>query len=301
MKKNGIKIILLVLVGFFTQQLMAQNLYFKVNAGYNLSVGKSFEPFTNSRSIRNADESITSSNSVVKAGSLGKGLDFGVTAGYKFNEKISFELGVSYLLGGKINTEDYSESTYSYGNDDYFNIYGSETEFKANMLKINPSVCFNLGSDIIDPYLRVGVLIGVGKVFFSNENFSSRREDFQEGGAVNSTSIREHEFYGSIAFGYNAGIGAIFKLNDNLSLYGELNFTSMSYSPTKGKVTRYEQDGEDQLSELPTSQKEIEFKDEISYNSSYDEDVDEDKAGESLKVSFPFSTVGLQVGVIYAF
>lgn len=303
MKKNGIKIVILVLVGLFSQQLEAQKLYFKVNTGYNLSVGKSFEPFTDSRSIRNGDAEISSS-SVVKGASLGKGLDFGFTAGYKFNENMSFELGVSYLLGGKINTENYSESNYSNGNDDYFNIYESKTEFKANMLKINPSVCFNLGIGKIDPYLRVGVLIGVGKVFYSDEDFNSRLEDIFDGSSNStqiqqSSSIREHEFNGGVAFGYNAGLGVIYQLNDNLSLFGELNFTSISYSPTKGEMTRYEVDGEDRLSELSTSRKEIEFEDEFSQNSL--EAEDEDQAGKSLKVSFPFSTIGLNVGVVFAF
>lgn len=300
MKNYGIKIILFIVIGIFSQTLVAQKVYVKLNAGYNFANGNQFEPFTDSRSIRNSDGDRTSTESVVKAASLGKGFDFGITAGYKFHENMSIELGLSYLVGGKINTESYTKELGYYGGDNSEHIYERKAEFKANMLKINPSICLNLGADKIDPYIKVGVLLGIGKINYNLARTSSNVEDSQDF-SYNSTSnsISKYEFNGSFAFGYNAGIGVVYKLDDHLSLFGEVNFVSMRYSPSKGKITKMEQNGVDQLSDMTTYETEVDFVEEITSNSSSVHD--EDQADKSLKVSFPFSSVGLNVGIIYAF
>jgi hypothetical protein len=72
----------------------------------------------------------------------------------------------------------------------------------------------------------------------------------------------------------------------------------MNYSPKKGEVTKYTKNGEDILSSLSKSEREIEYVDHLSGNSN---DFNPDETGKNLVLQFPFSSIGLSVGFRYSF
>jgi len=87
-----------------------------------------------------------------------------------------------------------------------------------------------------------------------------------------------------------------YNLNDHLNLYGEFDCNGINYSPKKYKLTKYSENGVDELSTLPLRQTETDFV--KSYDASQ---TDPDVPKKQLKQSFPFSNFEINIGVAYRF
>ncbi|MCX6242022.1 MAG: outer membrane beta-barrel protein [Bacteroidetes bacterium] len=206
---------------------------------------------------------------------LGKGFAPVLRAGIFLNDFMAIELGVAYRMG--INTKvDISNPA-----------IGSPTgsdKFSGGMLQLVPAVViqpdFDLGS--VSPYARVGVIIGI--IPNIKCKFDATTGNHNEVGTIKYT--------GGVSIGGSAALGCDFDLSDMLALYVEIYYDAMAYAPTKGKMTKYSVDGQDQLSTLNTSQKETKFvKDLTGFVH------DHDSPDQQLKNSYPFNNVGLNVGV----
>lgn len=206
--------------------------------------------------------------------SLGKGLNFGGTFGYMFNEHVGAELGLSYLLGGKTKAKD----EYSGGTTDY--------TLSSNMFRFIPTIVIAAGTEGVNPYAKFGFVIGTGAV-------SMELEDNDDGDVV----ISKMKLNGGAAFGINGALGAIFELSDNISLFGELNAVNMSYAPKKGEITEATYNGKDVLPDMTTSEKEVEFVDEYTYN--YNSPPPDSQPSKELKYKLPFGSFGINFGVIF--
>ncbi len=266
MKKISIILIAFAIV-LFTGNLFAQGAYVNINAGYGFCMSsQNIDGFTNYSS--------TSSSYTVEQvnASLGKGLNFGGTFGFMFNDNVGAELGVSYLLGGKTKAKD----QYSGGTTDY--------TISSNMLRFIPSVVIAAGTDGIDPYAKFGVVIGTGSI-------KSEYEDVDDG----DIGVMKMKYSGGMALGLNAAIGANFEISDFMSFFAEVNMVNMSYAPTKGEVTEATYNGVDMLPNLTTSDKEVEFVD--SYTHSQSSPPSDSQPSEQLKIKYPFGSVGINVGL----
>jgi hypothetical protein len=204
--------------------------------------------------------------------SLGKGLNFGGSFGYMFNKNIGTELGISYLLGGKSKAKQ---------QQDYF-LSTTDHSISSNMLRFMPTMIISSGLENVNPYMRFGLVIGIGSVNYQyEENYDS------------DITKMKMKMYGGLALGLNAAVGANFNLNDKVSLFCEIIMVNMSYAPTKGEVTEALYNEIDQLINASTSEKEIE------YVKSYDYDDFESslEPRKELKQKLPFGSVGINFGI----
>ena len=264
---------ILVLIGLaistcFTS-LQAQGLYVNVNAGYGLQMSSqniAYYAFYNQAS---ASGSFTREQINV---SFGKGLNFGAGLGYMFNENIGAELGVSYLLGGK-----------SLAHDTYTGGYTDHTLY-ARFLRLNPSLILSAGSGSISPYVKMGVLFGMGSITYIYD-------DYDDGDLTYQTE----KLNGGIGFGLTSGIGANYSLSEMISLFGELNMVNMSYAPQKGEITEFTNNGVNILPDLTTKQKETEFLKE--YTTSASNPIPDSQPSQTLRQKMPFGSIGLNIGV----
>jgi hypothetical protein len=88
-----------------------------------------------------------------------------------------------------------------------------------------------------------------------------------------------------------AGIGFSYKLNEKFGLFSEIKMNNLSYSPKWYRLKKETINGED-ITALRQKNTEL----VNSYSTSY--------SGESsvnIKEAFPFSSVGLSVGIKYNF
>ena len=259
--------------------------YLKFNIGYNLSMGSQVLGYnSNETYIYDGSESESFGSEEAVYGSLGKGFNLDAAIGYKFNKHVGMEFALSYLIGGKIQSSSFYKEEY-YGD---ISERSSDYTTSANMFRINPSLIIEAGSEGINPYAKFGFIIGMGKI--TNESIRSRYN-----GSITNTEVRTSKYNGGVSFGANAAVGAYYPINDKISLFGELTFVSMSYSPKKGEITSYTENGRDILSDLSTSEKETDFVKEYSYDSN--DRNDESKPSEELIYKLPFGSFGFNFGV----
>jgi hypothetical protein len=274
MKKNYFKMLFLIFVINLLSAplLFAQGAYLNINSGYATSMSSQnlsgFENYTfDSYSMKSEQINF----------SFGKGLNFGADFGYMFNKNLGAEIGVSYLIGGN------TISTRTQPN------YTSEMTISSKMLRINPSLVITSGFEKINPYAKFGLILGSGYVISSSNQeaslFSGQQSNYQS-----------FKLSGGIAIGLTSGIGALYKINDKLSFFGELNMINLSYAPTKGIKTDFRIDGVDKLPSLPTRQKETEYLDSFTVTSSNSNPQDSEPSKE-LKQKLPFGSFGLNLGL----
>ena len=255
--------------------VMAQGAYFTLGAGYNLPTSTQTLD-----ALSFSDEIMTENTTTYKQNyvSLGKGLSVGGAFGYMFNENIGAELGISYLMGSTW------ESKMAYS--DFATSMTSTNEISSKMTRINPQFVISMEANKLTPYAKVGLLLGMGSM-----SLNSKVEYLD--GVVEQTTI----FNGGVATGFTTTIGASYAINDKISLFGDLNMVNMSYSPTKGIMSKYAENGVDLLSLMDPIEKEIQFVDTYVEDDNIQPSITE--PSKALKIKFPFSSVGVHIGVKY--
>ena len=155
-----------------------------------------------------------------------------------------------------------------------------------------PSLVVNPHFEKFNPYLKMGVVFGFGRMYMDNEYSSSSNSP--AGPSPFSSSSKE-EFYGGMAFGINSSLGVSYSLSEKISVYLEANYIGMSYAPTHSKVVEFIQNEVDNLDQLPTYSKEAEYVNTFSNDNS---PTNYDEPRKSLRISFPYSSMSFNFGVI---
>lgn len=277
--KINLQLAMLFIAVFIGANTFAQGLYVNAGAGYGFPAACYLmeEDYT----FNSTGADATWDYEIVKgSGSFGKGIQPGIIIGYMFNKNIGAELGVSYLLGGKIESKD-----------EYHDFIGTEireTMLKGTMLRFTPALKMTVGDGNVKPYMRAGLVIGaLGKIKVTET-------ETETGEYASGNEEREYEYKGGISLGFSGALGADFMLSDNIGLFAELGVITQSWAPKKGELTKYEVDGVDKLGEMDTYDKEIEFVDSYSESSG---SVDENSPMKRLKMYFPFSSFSINVGI----
>ncbi len=268
-------LMLVFVISLFSNTLFAQGAYVKINAGYGFIMSSSVAHNYSQTTTSSPSFTYSNTNEAVNL-SLGKGLNFGGAFGYMFNKNIGAELGISYLLGGT--TKFGNESNYAPGHSNY------EQTVHSNMLRFIPSLVIASGFEGINPYAKFGLLIGTGSIFFDG--------DLDADGNI---AVENWKYNGGFALGLNSAIGAIFTMNDNISIFGEIDMVNLSYAPTKGELTESTLNGVDQLPTMTTSEKEIEFVDSYTFESA--NPPSDSEPSKEIKFKMPYGSVGLNVGL----
>lgn len=270
------KIILILFICFMANKASAQKMYFNINGGYSFMSKSSTFIFNNNKTFNNQIQESAGlySQENVKF-SLGKGLNFGGTFGYQFHKNIGAEIGINYLLSDKTTgTKSYIDGR----------IY--ENTLSSKMILIKPTIVLLADFEKINPYAKFGAIIGVGKIF---------DEDFEQ----TETTVLNYKtgMDGGIALGITAGIGINYILNKNISLFGEAALNALNYTPKKGIFTTYTENGIDKLPTISVRDKESIYVNTTTYTSGAT--IDESKPRETMATKYPFSSMGINIGVRY--
>lgn len=272
-----IKTIIALAITLLSINTFAQSFYAKLNGGYNWGIASNLGQ-RNSNQIGN-----TTSYEKVNL-SFGKGINIVGAAGYMFNKNIGAELGINYLIGGTSETSSKSSNFNSSSNNIYY--------YSSTLLNFIPSIIISPGFEKINPYAKIGLSLGIATMTIKNESSSTT------GNSTNST-YETALLNGGIAIGLVSALGTTYELNKNISLFGEINISTLSYSPTKGETTEYKENGVDRLFTLKTVDKVTEYTDSYSTDSSLQTDVNNPR--KSTPISIPFSSLGINIGVKYSF
>jgi len=319
MKTNQkLKIFWVVIILLFASRAYSQNIYITAGAGYGISpVGNSSTSGTNYEANNTTTtidhwngthnyeyiyESSIKNSRIKGAGSFGKGFRFGATVGYMFTENIGAELGFDYLMGNKFTT-----GTSKYSNTSIYNFIDSimndvntthtsgslKSKGSGNMLRFIPALRITAGKGAIKPYLRLGLVVSVAnKLKITSEDSETDNSN------VTTVSIHEFKYSGGISLGFAGALGANYKISDHMGVFAEFGIITQSWAPKKGLLTKYTIDGVDKLPGMSDENKETEFVNSYSYTSTNDVSSESRK---SIKTHYPFSSIGLNVGVSFSF
>lgn len=274
----------------FVSEAKGQGLYFETNTSYNFSIG-SQELGWNSESVSNHNyitgEHSNSGSSEQLRGTFGRGLALGLGVGYMFNPTLGFELKAEHQLSSSYTSKStYSSTTVDFwGNSSDFNT--STNTVTGTMTKIIPSILLQGQGEKIKPYAQAGAIFGFGKIEGSSEEIYNSDIDKSK-----------YVMNGGLAIGINGEVGINYKLSEKLSLNMGLTFSALSYAPAKGELIEYSENGVDMLAGPTVSDREVEFVDELSYNSNTINDPN--KPDKSLKMWFPYSNAGLNIGIKFS-
>jgi len=155
------------------------------------------------------------------------------------------------------------------------------------MLYITPAVIITPGLGKVNPYMRLGLNLGVLSNIISSTTYTT---DFE--GFVTNYEVTE-KYTGGIAIGFNAAGGVDWQISDLITLFGEVDFNGISWAPTKSEITQYEVDGADQLSTLTENQKVTEYSKEVDLN----QNIPDTDPNQALLYNYPFSNAGKRVGI----
>lgn len=265
----------IVLLTVFTSA--GQEMRFKLNGGYGFGFG-----------AVTLGEDFQSTNGVGKVervkGSYGEGIYFGGSVAYFNQERIGIECAISYTASRSFQTNSSSVFFDEISGESYSSFYSLKS--RASMFQITPSIVLSSCWKEVDPYVRIGFILGIGHMKFSSE---------ESGNFYNYT--REHEFYGGTAFGLNTAFGIHFYSFKNISFFSEINMVNMNYAPSKGRITAYSEGGIDRFSSLTIHDREVEFVDEYSFDNSQAQE--ENIPNKAIKMVHPFGSLGLNVGVVF--
>lgn len=276
MKKNTTTALAMLLVFLYHQPLQAQQLYFDLATGYSLPAAPNLLSATDYNSTA---DGVNTAKRIRGTGSFGKGVPITASVGYNFNEHLSAELGLGYLVGATIRYREVeTHAAYS---------YKSETTIAGSMFRLSPCLKLTTGTTMLRPYMRMGVVIGAGARL--KETFNSTEIT----DANNDERVRESVFKGGLSLGFTGALGIHYKLDERWSFFAEANLIAQSWAPKKSTLTKAEENGKDVLPTLSTRDKEMEFVNQ------YTETVtpNENEPQQMLKIYFPFSSAGVQVGL----
>lgn len=273
--KNQIRNIVLVIVMAAGQTLPAQNFYLGFGTGYCHSAAPNLYSDNDYEDINGTETSTRRKGS----GSFGRGGEVNVFLGYTLNEMISTELGLGYFYG--LNNKSI------YVSQNQFNNFKSENTIRGRMIRINPVIRFNAGNGKMVPYIKAGAVIGVAGKLHNKSQFTDSDP------SQSYTMDEEMVFSGRTSIGFTGALGIQFTLSEKIGFFSEIHMITQSWAPKRSEITKQTVNGMDMLPDLSTSEKETEYVDK------YTESDDNDSPSKELKYFMPFSSIGLQIGLVF--
>lgn len=269
-----VKPLLAVAAGLAISATAHAQLFVTVGAGYGMGANKQL------MFIESTSNPSSSTDKVVFA-SFGGGIAPALGIGYMVNDNFGIEGNFSYLLGSKIGATSDENPTSGW-------TINTVEEAYARSIRIGIGTRIGFGEDAIRPYMRGGLMLGVGN------KFTYTFEETETMSSVTTETKYTEEYDGGTAIGYYGGIGMTYNMSDMMGIFFELTYVGQSWAPMHSAYTEYTVDGADVLGNMTTDQKETNYVEEITYDSNPPSTSD---PSESYKWSYPMSSFGLNVGI----
>ncbi|UTW65973.1 outer membrane beta-barrel protein [bacterium SCSIO 12643] len=273
---NYLKTVLLTLICLiFIKLVSAQKFYVGISSGYAIGIANQRGDMVNS--YVDYSKVVTEYRFENVPYSLGRGWNIGGQFGYRFHKNIAFETQINYHQSADVDQNDIEiTSNFGIGKSE---LHERKT-ISAKMYRITPSIVLHMGNEKINPYMKLGAVIGFGRIITDGASV------FNSVGNTNSSSYKKID-EGGVSFGAKGAFGLDYILSSKWSVFSELSFITMSYAPEYGN---------------------LETSDGTKRNYNYDDSFSESEKfiilfdmPETLKRSYNFNSCGLDLGVRFSF
>lgn len=278
-----LRLFVLFLAFITSGSIFSQSFYVKLHSGYG--VGTSTQNVYDYKRVETS-QTAYSIDQKSKSYSYGSGIYFGGNFGYFISSSVGIDLELQYLSGSGVSYRyDY---TFANGNMENDNI-----ENHGNAFMISPSVLLKTELSVLKPYLKLGPVISfasiTNKINADIYDSNTKTKAFIDRDVLNN---------GGIAIGLNASLGIAYEILQNTEIFVELNSKNISYSPTKGEVTKFNYNGADQLNRISISLKQTNYEESMHYSTSGN---DSNQPYTQIKTDYPFSSLTFSLGFSYGF
>lgn len=248
--------------------------YIRASVGYNLPAAS--EQIGQNRHTVSDQTGYTTTLTGVY-GSFGSGITGHFAFGGQFKGgMLGYDLDLGYVKGKGYETTNKNESGAYY--DQY------TTSYDSRSIQISPALTFTTGTGNFQPFARLGPTFAISSITREETDFDSY---------YNFTDVIEYEFKGGVNIGLKGVVGCSYQLSEKLKLYIEADFVSVAYSPKKRTMTRYEQNGVDNLPNVDPKYVTVEFEKEQTTTTDF--------YTIEVRPSFPMSSIGFQGGIKFGF
>ena len=278
------------IASFLVRTSAAQGIYFKLSGGYALPTATSTigEKQTRTQTtVGNVNTDIITAKNV--NASYGAGANFNAGVGYMFSKYISAELGVAYIAGKKYETSD----LYFISGSNSTGSQQERTTYYSRAIYLNPAVTFTTGNTKL-PYARFGFIFSSPKVY---EEYSSYYD-------LDGTSERNRkgEYSKGTSVGFQGALGKNWPISNNIDIFVEVNVISITsyakqYNITKSEYSNDHQAFQSDLDNIQTYYKKTIFDKETTTDNT--KPIDPTQPQHQPRSGTAFSTIGLQIGVVY--
>jgi hypothetical protein len=264
-----VKVYFICWIVFSGLHLYCQKWYSNLGFGYNFGLAQ--QNITSTVKIGSNQTSYE-----VTKGSFGKCAGLSIGVGYFIRKEMAVEMDLSYLKGAQISGGLYRDT-----------ISNQNLTISANMLRLSPSLRFNINSENkISYFAKIGGVVRIaGSVMSQTTN-----DDLQN----KTTIIIEYKYSKGLSIGASAGVGITYRMTNKIFFFVEAYLIAQSWGPKNGDVTKYSINGVDQLSVLDVGQKNIHFEDNyVLDNTKQSTSV----PSQQLRQYYNFSSFGAKIGL----
>lgn len=213
--------------------------------------------------------------------SAGQGIKLGLGAEYSI-EEISFGLDMGYSMGLE------GDLMKSRQYDSFDSIwYTASAKMKTSYIFISPNIKIEKTIMGITPFCGFGLSLAIAPK-------STMSEEYSDG---TTTGEMVWELSHNLGIGKWGVLGIKYPLIGGLVIVGEIKAEELSFKASHGEITKYTENGVDQLSSMTVREKETDFKDDDT------EDTPSNTTKPNIDHTFitAANSVSIRLGIMYSF
>jgi hypothetical protein len=259
----------------------APSVYLRAGAGYGFAHAGGTE--INGKIISGSEALDGNSYALnVDRASFGSGLAANIAAGYMITKHLGVELGVHAVVSPRKHT--FNGLVPNFANRPYTSVMYSKLP-----VYLVPALVLTTGGRL-QVYSRAGIVLPFsGKLMIKETSAAT--------GQGQTEQVYTSELKNRFTPGFQGAIGLGRALTSHLSVWAEANITSLNVYAKRSELTGYTENGIDGLGAFTTNQKVTEY--DFNYETPLQPAATEPNKAPTFSV--PFGSVGLCVGVRYAF
>lgn len=285
--------------------------YLTVHSGYAVALGSTFQfyPDNITNIAVNMPAGGTPSKQVTyqaQTRGLGEGFRYGVGLSYVVNDFINVGIDFDYFHSSISRTRDSSfQQTQTGAGGTATSSFRQQNiiSYETRQFTFAPNITFKaISRPKFFIYNKVGAIIVLHPDAIQHGNETDRWSSTSGQGVVKDSSTSSVSRYDwgihGPAFGFMGSIGGQVKVTERVRAFAELQFTHVLYVIKNRITTNYVVNGQEMVSTLSTSQREIEFQKNLTDNA-YGNNPNQPTV--TVTQRFPLTYVGLQMGLAYRF
>lgn len=287
------KILLVLTILLASISLVTASIQVRPYLGYGFGVCRNTLGTDSEINYSATPTDITKNENIYYSG--GAGLNFGAAVLYGLTDNLGVELGIGYISGTETEIEKglrkytapQADGTFSYN-------------MKSSYIPIDISIKFSTKVDPLTLYLGFGPTLALGaKATGTLESENCYYDPFTKTvfHSPNTLYTGETEISLKTGMGYNASISADYDLNDSMALNFGFLFRALTLKLDEMKITKYEENGVDQLATKITREKEFQYEED----NSDDDNTQPGKPEIKNTEVYSFSSLTFTVGIAFKF